>query len=115
MSKPLHKSRTAFNAALFVILSIGALGAANVLSLRHFGRLDMTKDKVYTLAAGSRDLVAKLPDRMNVKLFMSEELKPPFKQHAQFARDLLSEYATYSQGKFNLEVIKIGDGEEARK
>lgn len=115
MSKPLHKSRTAVNAALFVGLSIGAIAAANVVSLRHFGRLDMTKDKVYTLAAGSRDLVAKLPDRMNVKLFMSEELKPPFKQHAQFARDLLSEYATYSQGKFNLEVIKIGDGEEARK
>ncbi|MBP8195725.1 MAG: GldG family protein, partial [Deltaproteobacteria bacterium] len=115
MSKPLHKSRTALNAALFVVLSIGVLGAMNVLSLRHFGRIDLTRDKIYTLAAGSRDLVAKLPDRMNVKLFMSEELKPPFKQHAQFARDLLSEYATYSQGKFNLEVVKIGDGEEARK
>ncbi len=115
MSKPLHKSRTAFNAALFVILSIGALGFANVISLKHFGRIDMTKDKIYTLAGASRDLVAKLPDRMNVKLFMSEDLKPPFKQHAQFARDLLSEYATYSQGKFNLEVIKIGEGEEARK
>ncbi|MFO0657457.1 MAG: GldG family protein [Polyangia bacterium] len=115
MSKPLHKSRTAFNAALFVFLSIGALGFANVISLKHFGRIDLTKDKIYTLAGASRDLVAKLPDRMNVKLFMSEDLKPPFKQHAQFARDLLAEYATYSQGKFNLEVIKIGEGDEARK
>ncbi|MBP6608414.1 MAG: hypothetical protein KA258_02425, partial [Deltaproteobacteria bacterium] len=70
MSKPLHKSRTALNAALFVVLSIGVLGAMNVLSLRHFGRIDLTRDKIYTLAAGSRDLVAKLPDRMNVKLFM---------------------------------------------
>ena len=37
------QSRTAFNAALFVFLSIGALGFANVISLKHFGRIDLTK------------------------------------------------------------------------
>lgn len=115
MSKPLQKSKTALNATLFTVLTVGVLAALNVISAKHFGRVDLTKDKIYTLAAGSRDLVAKLPDRMNVKLYMSEDLKPPFKQHAQFARDLLGEYATYSQGKFNLEVVKIGDGDEARK
>lgn len=115
MSKPLHKSRTAWNAAVFVVLLIGSLAAVNLISVRHFGRADLTKDKIYTLAVASRDLVAKLPDRMNAKLYMSEDLKPPFKQHAQFARDLLAEYATYSQGKFNLEVVKVGEGDEARK
>ncbi len=119
MSQPLSpgrthgpsKGKTGANAVLFVALSIGALGALNVLSTRSFTRLDMTQDKVYTLSKGSKDLVKNLPDRLNVKLFMSEDLKPPFKQHAQFVRDLLSEYATYSGGKLNVEVIKIGEGD----
>lgn len=115
MSKPISKGKTGFNAILFVVASIGALGAVNVLSTRHFKRLDMTEQGSYTLAKASKDLVKNLPDRMNVKLFMSEDLKPPFKGHAQFVRDLLQEYATYSDGKFNVEVIKIGEGEEARK
>lgn len=109
------KGKTAFNAVLFVTLSIGSLAALNVLSTRHFKRLDMTEQGSYTLARSSKDLVKNLPDRMNVKLFMSEDLKPPFKQHAQFVRDLLQEYATYSDGKFNVEVIKIGEGEDAKK
>lgn len=111
MAKPLSKGKTGLNAILFVALTIGAIGALNVISTRKFARIDMTAEKVYTLSPGSRDLVKNLPDRMNVKLFMSEDLKPPFKQHSQFVRDLLSEYATYSGGKFNVEVIKIGEGD----
>ena len=46
---------------------------------------------------------------------MSEDLKPPFKQHAQFVRDLLSEYETYSEGKLKLEVVKIGEGDSKKE
>lgn len=123
MATPQHthsKGKTGANAVLFVIFTIGALAAANVVGTRFFKRLDLTADKVYTLSQGSKDLVKNLPDRLNVKLFMSEDLKPPFKQHAQFVRDLLSEYETYSEGKMKLEVVKIGEGdtkkeEEAQK
>lgn len=120
MAKPLSKGKTGANAIGFVILTIAALGAANFVGTRFFKRFDMTTEKVYTLSQGSKDLVKNLPDRLNVKLFMSEDLKPPFKQHAQFVRDLLSEYETYSEGKLKLEVIKIGEGdskheEEAQK
>lgn len=120
MAKPLNKGTTGANAILFVLVSIGALGALNVVGTRTFKRFDLTAEKVYTLSPGSKDLVRNLPDRLNVKLFMSEDLKPPFKQHAQFVRDLLSEYETYSNGKLKLEVIKIGEGdtkkeEEAQK
>jgi len=120
MAKPLNKGKTGVNAILFVLITIGTLGALNVLGTRTFKRFDMTAEKVYTLSPGSKELVKNLPDRLNVKLFMSEDLKPPFKQHAQFVRDLLSEYETYSNGKLKLEVIKIGEGdtkkeEEAQK
>jgi ABC-type uncharacterized transport system involved in gliding motility auxiliary subunit len=115
MAKPLSKGKTGANAILFVLVTIGALGAANVIGARMFKRLDLTKEHVYTLSQGSKDLVANLPDRLNVKLFMSEDLKPPFKEHAQFVRDLLAEYETYAKGKLKLEVIKIGEGETKKE
>ena len=115
MAKPLSKGKTGANAIGFVVLTIAALGAANFVGTRFFKRLDMTSEKVYTLSQGSKDLVKNLPDRLNVKLFMSEDLKPPFKQHAQFVRDLLSEYETYSEGKLKLEVIKIGEGDSKKE
>lgn len=120
MSKPMGKSQTGFNSVFFVAATVAALGVSNIVGARYFKRFDLTADKVYTLSQGSKDLVKTLPDRLNVKLFMSEDLKPPFKQHAQFVRDLLSEYETYSNGKVKLEIIKIGEGdakaeEEAQK
>lgn len=115
MAKPLSKGKTGANAVLFVLFTIASLGALNVIGSRAFKRLDMTAEKVYTLSPGSKDLVKNLPDRLNVKLFMSEDLKPPFKQHAQFVRDLLSEYETYANGKLKLEVIKIGEGETKKE
>lgn len=115
MAQPLHKGKTGANAVVFVILTIAALGAANFVGTRFFKRFDLTSEKVYTLSQGSKDLVKNLPDRLNVKLFMSEDLKPPFKQHAQFVRDLLSEYETYSDGKLKLEVIKIGEGDSKKE
>jgi len=45
MSKPLQKSKTALNATLFTVLTVGALAALNVVSAKHFGRVDLTKDK----------------------------------------------------------------------
>ncbi len=115
MAKPLTKAKTGANAVFFVVITIGALGLLNVMGMRVFSRFDMTADHIYTLSQASKDLVKNLPDRLNVKLFMSEDLKPPFKQHAQFVRDLLGEYETYSAGKLNLEVIKIGEGDHKKE
>lgn len=115
MAKPLAKGKTGANAVVFVILILAIVAVANVVANRVFKRLDLTADKVYTLSKGSKDLVRNLPDRMNVKLFMSEDLKPPFRQTAQFVRDLLDEYATYSNGKFVVELIKIGEGDQKKE
>ncbi len=111
MAKPLTKGKTAANAIFFVVLVLAGLGVLNLIAIRLFTRLDMTAEKVYTLSKGSKDLVRNLPDRLNVKLFMSDDLKPPFRQTAQFVRDLLDDYATYSGGKLNLEIIKMSDGD----
>jgi ABC-type uncharacterized transport system involved in gliding motility auxiliary subunit len=115
----MNKAKTGANAVVFVVLVLAGLIFFNVVAARYFSRIDCTHDKVYTLSQPSKDLVAKLPDRMTVKAFISKDLQPPFSQVGQYVRDLLDEYATASQGKMVWEVIDPADDakqeEEATK
>ena len=99
--------------------SSSAWCAVNVIAARFAKRIDLTQDHVYTLSRASKDLVAKLPDVLTVKAFISNDLQPPFSQTAQYVRDLLDEYAHASKGKLKWEAIDPGEDakleEEATK
>ncbi len=114
-----QKALTATNALLLAFAVAGALVALNIVGSRVFGRADLTQDKVYKLSKGSRDTVAKLPDRLTVKVFISSGLQPPLNTYGQYIRDMLDEYAAASGGKLRWEVIDPlapgKDEEETRK
>jgi len=113
------KAKTGANAVVFTLLVIGAIIAVNLIAARFPKRVDLTADHVYTLSPGSKELVAKLPDVLQVKAFISSDLQPPFSQTAQYVRDLLDEYAHASKGKLKWEAIDPGEDskleEEATK
>jgi ABC-type uncharacterized transport system involved in gliding motility auxiliary subunit len=119
MAKPMDKAKTGANAIGFAALVIFGIIALNIVAARYFTRVDCTRDKIYTLSQPSKDMVAKLPDRLTVKAYISKDLQPPFSQVGQYVRDLLDEYATASKGKMVWEVIDpAGDSkleEEATK
>jgi ABC-type uncharacterized transport system involved in gliding motility auxiliary subunit len=105
MEKEINKAKTGVNAVGFVVFLLLGLVFLNVISGRIFKRVDFTQDRVYTLSPASKELVAKLPDRLTVKAFFSKDLPPPFSQVAQYARDLLDEYQHASNGKFTWEAV----------
>src|SRR5215475_15101438 len=72
-----HKIASASNATLYVLLTVGAVVLINLIGTRVFGRLDLTENHVYTLAPGSKSIVAKLPDYVNVKAYISKKELPP--------------------------------------
>lgn len=113
------KAKTGANAIVFTIFVIVAVVAVNLIFARVNRRWDLTADHVYTLSPASKDLVAKLPDVLTVKAFISNDLQPPFSQTAQYVRDILDEYAHASKGKLKWEAIDPGDDpkleEEANK
>ncbi|HXU69117.1 MAG TPA: GldG family protein [Polyangia bacterium] len=113
------KAKTGANAIVFLVLVILGVVAVNVIAARFGKRIDLTQDHVYTLSPASKDLVAKLPDVLQVKAFISGDLQPPFSQTAQYVRDLLDEYAHASKGKLKWEAIDPGEDskleEEATK
>jgi len=119
MAAPMNKAKTGGNAITFVVATVVGLVFVNVIGNRLFKRVDFTQDHIYTLAQPSKDLVAKLPDRLTIKAFISADLQPPFSQVAQYVRDLLDEYKTASKGKLVWEAIDPGSDakleEEATK
>ncbi len=104
-----RKRMSASNAAAYVLLSIGAIVLVNLIGTRVFGRLDLTQNKVYTLAQASKDVVKDLPDYLTVKAYISKDLPPELKNTDRYVRDLLDEYRTYSKGKMRFEVLDPTD------
>src|SRR5580765_9074928 len=91
------KVTSASNASAYVLLTIGAVVLVNLIGTRVFGRLDLTENHVYTLAPGSKAIVANLPDYLTVKAYISEkDLPPELKSVSNYVRDLLDDYKTYS-------------------
>jgi ABC-type uncharacterized transport system involved in gliding motility auxiliary subunit len=104
-----QKARYASNALLYAAFIFGAIVAVNLLSIKVFGRLDLTEAKVYTLSQPSKDLVKKLPDYLTIKAFISsEDLPPELKSVARYIRDLVDEYKSSSNGKLRWEAIDPG-------
>ncbi|MEK6565957.1 MAG: GldG family protein, partial [Bacteroidota bacterium] len=86
-------------------LILGILILVNFISIRLFGRLDLTKQGVYTLSDASRKLVGSLDDRVNVKAYFTEDLPAPYNSYRRTVLDILNEYKAYSSGNLTFEFI----------
>src|ERR1700722_10115906 len=71
-------------------------------------RLDLTQTGQYTISAGTRAIIAKLPEPVTLRFYFSKKNSAEFPATAAYAkrvRDLLGEYATLSNGKIILEDV----------
>ncbi|MBI2439978.1 MAG: Gldg family protein [Lentisphaerae bacterium] len=89
---------------LLTLLAI--LIAANVLLSRVRVRADLTEEKLYTLAEGTRTILQSLDVPVTLKFFFSgnaPEIPMPLKYFAQQVEDLLKEYELTSGGRVRME------------
>ncbi|MBN1595123.1 GldG family protein [candidate division FCPU426 bacterium] len=102
----------------YFLILIGILVLVNIISVRTFLRLDLTKTGAYSLSAVSKKYMRELKDPLTVKAFFTRQLPPPYNANARYLRDLLDDYRTYSRGKFNYQFVDPADdpilGREAR-
>ncbi len=90
---------------LFVLAIVGSLILLNIISLRFFGRLDVTRDGAYTLAAATKDTMKSLEEPVTVTAYFTENLPAPYSSNARYVRDLLEEFRAASKGKLAFEFI----------
>ena len=87
------------NQAIIVGLLSGAVFLlAFLLSYRLFFRLDLTRNKAYTISEVSRNLYRDISDEVKITYFVSDKLRQAHPMPGEIA-DLLREYAAHSRGR----------------
>lgn len=96
-----NKQVSLFRAAIIGIILI----LLNFISVRIFTRIDLTKDKIYTLSEASKSLVKNLDDQVTVKAYFTDDLPSPYNNNRRLLIDVLNDYRSYSDGNLTFEFI----------
>jgi ABC-2 type transport system permease protein len=104
------QKRTASESLVFLSLVGGTLVLLNVLAAYFPSpRIDVTQNRLFSLADGSERLAASLDDRLEITAYFTEHLPPPFNATERHVRDLLSEYAAASKGRIIVRFVNPND------
>lgn len=101
-----RKTITATALLALAILFIALIMLSNNL-LRGF-RLDLTENRLYTLSAGTENMLGKLHEPINLYLFFSRTTAqdiPVLVNYASRVREMLEEFALHAGGKLKLHFI----------
>lgn len=86
----------------------------NLLGQRIGGRLDLTRNDLYTLSEGTREVLRGLDDVARIRLFVSDDLPPEVQVTLRDLRDMLSDYRRISGGALEVTESNPDEGQEAR-
>ncbi len=81
-----------FKFALYLVVII----LMNLAGITLFFRIDLTRDRIYSLSDASKSAVATLSEPLTIKVFFSKELPAPHNNTERYLKDLLDEYAALS-------------------
>ena len=95
------------NIALRILLYALVLVVFNFMANEFYFRLDLTKEKRYTLSPSSVGLMNKLDDDLYVTIFLDGDLPIEYKQLKSATRDILNEYRLASDGKIKFDFEDI--------
>ncbi|MDE2783246.1 MAG: Gldg family protein [Gemmatimonadota bacterium] len=84
----------------------------NLLGGNVRGRLDLTRDDLFTLSDGSREILGELDDVVNLTLFVSDDLPQEIQLILRDVRDLVADLRGASNGMLNTAEVNPDDGEE---
>lgn len=108
--KPKFEWRKSIVGPTLVVLAIFVV--LNMISRDWFGRMDLTKEKMYTLSESSRSVVQKIDDLMTVRVYFSENLPGEYGNNRRFLQDILEEYAAFSRGNIKPKFFVPSESED---
>lgn len=93
-------------------LALLALGFVSFMALNNllFGglRVDLTESRMYTVSAGTREIIDSIEEPIDLYFFFSDKATrdvAPLRSYARRVRELLEEYARRADGRIRLQVI----------
>ncbi|HJX31837.1 MAG TPA: Gldg family protein [Thermodesulfobacteriota bacterium] len=100
-----RKISSSTNLLFFVLVIVGFLVLISFLAMRHFGRLDLTQNKLYTLSDSSINVASTLDDIVKVTCYFSKNLPSYVMPLKQQVSDILDEYRAYAKGNIRIEFL----------
>ena len=109
MTRLAHIERSTLT-ILGIVLAIVCFFAVNLFSALELGsaRADLTQNRLYTLSAGTKSVLAGMKEPVTLRLYVSKALtdaEPAIKPYAVRVREMLDTYAKLAQGKIKVEII----------
>lgn len=105
----MQRNRRALSGAALAVLAVLFVAVMLVVNTGLRGmRVDLTRNQLHTLSAGTRSLLGKLDEPVNLYLFFSDRAAqglPHLRTYAGRVRELLDEMAARSGGKLRVETI----------
>jgi ABC-type uncharacterized transport system involved in gliding motility auxiliary subunit len=106
MQTPFTARRSA--AALALLCAVALFVGINVIADRTLRteRIDLTDQKLFTLASGSKSTLGKIDEPVTIRFYFSKRLGdeiPTYALYAQRVREMLQEYTALARGKIKLE------------
>ena len=104
----LTQRRISTGVALLALALLFVALVALSSSLFRGARMDLTQNRLYTLTDGTRAILSKLEEPVNLTFYYSDHAArdlPPLRTYAERVRELLEEMAARSGGKLRLAVI----------
>ncbi len=101
--------RTKLTAISLVVAGL-FLFFVNILSTQtiHNAQVDLTQSKLFTLAAGSKKIIATIDEPITFRFYYSRKLGEQSSSHGNYSkrvRELLEHYAEIANGKIDLKII----------
>jgi ABC-type uncharacterized transport system involved in gliding motility auxiliary subunit len=103
------RKQTQFGASTLVLVAVAFVIAVIVSNQLFTGaRIDLTENQLYTLSDGTKRILRKVDEPINLYFFYSDQATagaPSLRDYANRVREMLEEFATVSRGKVRLSVI----------
>ena len=92
-----------------IAISLGLVVVTNLLGGNIGGRVDLTRESLYTLSPGSKETLDYLSDLVTLKLFISDELPSELQPTLRDVRDLISDMNRAGGDNLVVENLNPGD------
>jgi ABC-2 type transport system permease protein len=102
-------------AIIELVLVLAILIFTNLILSDFFVRIDLTKEKRYTLSKSSIKLAKEVDDLMYVKVYLQGQFPAGFKRLSKSIKEMLDEFAAYSGGKLQYEFIDPFDNKDTKQ
>jgi len=109
------KRKYGVNALIALLALVGILVFVNLLSQRVYKRFDLSEGQIYTVPEYTRQLLQKLDDPLQVKVYFSTELPFPYSEYRRFIGEKLEEYQVFAGQNLHYEFIDPDLDSEVKK